>query len=123
VILAHLTHDSHGIVSLSGVRVTARCGKSGPEVRLTRENGRPVSDRETLLLATSDYVATGGDGLLSALKLPPERVEIDAAASFRDVLASELRRHPQLSPKDPAIFDPAHPRLALSSPRPLICAH
>ncbi|MET0790465.1 MAG: bifunctional UDP-sugar hydrolase/5'-nucleotidase [Polyangiaceae bacterium] len=123
VILAHLEQDSHGLISLSGVRVSARCGKSGPEVKLTRENGRPVSDRETLLLATSDYVATGGDGLLGALKLTPERIQIDTGTSFRDVLASELRRRPQLSPRDPAIFDPAHPRLALSSPRPLVCPH
>jgi len=123
VILAHLAHDSHGLISISGLRVSARCGKSGAEVKLTRENGRPVSDRETLLLATSDYVATGGDGLLAALKLTPERIQIDASSSFRDVLAAELRRHPQLSPRDPAIFDPAHPRLAMSSPRPLICPH
>jgi 5'-nucleotidase len=123
VILAHLEHDSHGLISLSGLRVSARCGKSGAEVKLTRENGRPVADREALLLATSDYIATGGDGLLAALKLTPERIQIDAGTSFRDVLARELRRHPQLSPKDPAIFDPAHPRLVMSSPRPLICPH
>jgi 5'-nucleotidase len=123
VILAHLSQDAHGIISLSGVRVSARCGKGGAEVKLTRENGRPVSDRETLLLATSDYVATGGDGLLGALKLSPERIEIDKSTSFRDVLANELRLHPQLSPRDPAIFDPARPRLAMSTPRPLVCPH
>jgi 5'-nucleotidase len=122
-ILAHVANDSHGLISLSGVRVNARCGKNGPQIQLTRENGRPVSDREPLLLATSDYIATGGDGLLSSLKLSPERIQIDAGASFRDVLANELRRHPQLSPKDPAIFDPARPRLVMSSPRPLTCPH
>lgn len=123
VILAHLQHDAHGIISLSGVRVNARCGKRGPELKLVRENGRPVSDRETLLLATSDYVATGGDGLLAPLQLTADRIEIDPGLSFRDVLASELRQRPHLSPKDPAIFDPAHPRLAMSSPRPLVCPH
>ena len=85
------------------------------------ENGRPVTDREILMLATSDYIATGGDGLLGALQLPADRIEIDKGASFRDVLASELRRRPQLSPRDPTIFDPAHPRIAMSTPRPLVC--
>ncbi|MEO6599118.1 MAG: bifunctional UDP-sugar hydrolase/5'-nucleotidase [Polyangiaceae bacterium] len=121
VILTHLQHDSHGLISLSGVRVAARCGKNGAEIKLVRNNGRPVSDSETLVLATSDYIATGGDGLLSALKLNPERIQIDTSVSFRDVLAGELRLHPQISPTDPAIFDPAHPRLFMSSPRPLSC--
>ena len=122
VILTHLQHDSHGLISLSGLRVSARCGKKGAEIKLVRENGHVVTDRETLLLATSDYLATGGDSLLSPLKLGPERIVIDSTSSFRDVLAGELKLHPQLSPRDPAIFDPAHPRLALSSPRPLVCA-
>ena len=29
VILTHLQHDSHGLISLSGMRVRAQCGKSG----------------------------------------------------------------------------------------------
>ncbi len=123
VILAHLTHDAHGLISLSGIRVTARCGSKGPEVKLVRENGRPVSDRETLLLATSDYVATGGDGLLSPISLPKDRITIDPGSSFRDMLATELKQHPQLSPRDPAIFNPARPRVAMSTPRPLVCSH
>jgi 2',3'-cyclic-nucleotide 2'-phosphodiesterase (5'-nucleotidase family) len=123
VILTHLQHDAHGLISLSGMRVSARCGKSGVELKLTRDNGKPVSDRETLLIATSDYLATGGDGLFQPLSLTPARIQLDTSGTFRDALARSLKRHPQLSPRDPAIFDPAHPRLVLSSPRPLLCAH
>lgn len=123
VIATHLQHDAHGLISLSGMRVDARCGKSGLEVKLTRENGKAVSDRESLLLVTSDYLATGGDGLFQPLSLSAPRVELDTSSTFRDALARSLKRHPQLSPRDPAIFDPAHPRLALSAPRPMICAH
>ena len=122
-ILAHLAHDAHGLISISGLHIDARCGRKGPELKLLRANGREVSDRETLLLATSDYLATGGDGLLAPLKLAPARIQIDTSGTFRDALARSLKRHPQLSPRDPAIFDPAHPRLALSSPRPLVCPH
>jgi len=123
VVLSHIQQDAHGLISLSGVRVSARCGKSGIELKMTRENGKPVSDRETLLLATSDYLATGGDGLFRPLSLSPERVALDTSGTFRDALARALKRHPQLSPRDPAIFDPAHPRLDLSSKRPMLCAH
>jgi len=123
VIAAHLQHDAHGLISLSGIQVVARCGKSGLELKLTRDNGKVVSDRETLLLATSDYLATGGDGLFQPLALAPKRIELDTSGTFRDALARSLKRHPQLSPRDPAIFDPAHPRLDLSGPRPMTCAH
>ena len=123
VISTHLQHDAHGLISLSGMRISARCGKSGIELKITRENGKPVSDRETLLLVTSDYLATGGDGLFQPLSLSAQRIEIDTAGSFRDAMARSLRQHPQLSPRDPSIFDPGHPRLDLSSPRPMICAH
>jgi len=123
VILKHLQQDAHGLISVSGIRVNARCGKSGVELKLTRDSGKPISDRETLLIATSDYLATGGDSLFLPLSLPPQRIQIDTSTTFRDALARSLKRHPQLSPRDKAIFDPAHPRLDLSSPRPLICAH
>jgi 2',3'-cyclic-nucleotide 2'-phosphodiesterase (5'-nucleotidase family) len=123
VILTHLQHDAHGLISLSGMRVNARCGKTGVELKLTRDNGKAVSDRETLLVATSDYLATGGDGLFVPLSLSPQRIQIDTSGTFRDALARSLKRHPQLSPRDKVIFDPDHPRLILSTPRPLVCAH
>jgi len=123
VLLTHIQHDAHGLISMSGMRVTARCGKSGIELKLTRDNGRAVSDRETLLLATSDYLATGGDGLFQPLSLSPQRIELDTSRTFRDALAGSLKRHPQLSPRDPSILDPAHPRLDLSSKRPMLCPH
>jgi len=123
VISTHLQHDAHGLISVSGIRVDARCGKSGAELKLVRDNGKAIADREILLVATSDYLATGGDGLFQPLALSAQRIQIDTSGSFRDALARSLKRHPQLSPRDPKIFDPARPRLALSSPRPLICPH
>ena len=123
VISTHLQHDAHGLISLSGIRVSARCGPKGAEIKLVRDNGRAVSDRETLLVATSDYLAAGGDSLFQPLQLNPARIDIDTSRTFRDALASSLEQHPQLSPRDPAIFNPARPRIEMSTPRPLICPH
>ncbi len=116
----HLSQDAHGQVSLSGFRVEARCGHAGLELTLTRNSGRPVTDREMLLLATSSYLATGGDDLFTPLGLTPDRIQIDHATSFRDALARSLKKHPHLSPRDPALFDPKKPRLALATPRPIV---
>lgn len=123
VLLSHLVHDAHGVISISGVRVEARCGTNGPELKLFRKNGRAVLDTESLLLATSDYLATGGDGLLAPLSLSNDRVHINTSESFRDALARSLRHHPRLSPRDPKLFDRLRPRLVMSSPRPLVCPH
>jgi 2',3'-cyclic-nucleotide 2'-phosphodiesterase (5'-nucleotidase family) len=118
---AHLSHDAHGLVSISGLKLSTRCAGAGLEITLKRANGRPISDREMLLVATSDYLATGGDGLFAMLKLPPARIHIEAGRSFRDALAASFKLHPRLSPTDPAIFDPQHPRLSLVTPRPIVC--
>jgi len=123
VLAEHLAHDAHGFVSISGLRVSAHCGHSGLEVLLRRSNGKAVSDRETLLVATSDYLANGGDSLFSPLNLAPDRIQIEPGSSFRDALSAGLSRHPRLSPQDPAIFKPKSPRLAMSAPRPLLCPH
>jgi len=123
LLVKHLSREAHGIVSISGFRVQARCGHAGLELKLQRTNGKAVSDRESLLLATSDYIATGGDDLVAALSLTPDRVQIDSATPFRDALAHSLKRHAQLSPSDPALFDPKRPRLDLSSPRPIVCSN
>jgi 5'-nucleotidase len=123
VLSEHLSHDAHGFVSLSGLRVNAHCGRSGLEVALRRSNGKPVSDRETLLVATSDYLANGGDDLFSPLNLASDRIQIEPGSSFRDALGASLSHHPRLSPEDPAFFNPKNPRLALSAPRPLLCPH
>ena len=123
VLAEHLGHDAHGFVSVSGLLVSAHCGHLGLEIALRRSNGKPVSDRETLLIATSDYLANGGDSLFSALNLAPDRIQIELGSSFRDALGSALSRHPRLSPRDPALFNPKNPRLALSTPRPVLCPH
>jgi len=123
VITRHLQQDAHGLISISGLHLDARCGRAGLELQLTRNDGRVVSDHEPLLLATSDYLATGGDDLFAPLALSAERLEIDENTLFRDALARSLLHHPRLSPRDPALFDRAHPRLALARARPLVCAH
>ncbi|MEP7050590.1 MAG: bifunctional UDP-sugar hydrolase/5'-nucleotidase [Pseudomonadota bacterium] len=121
MLAAHLSHDEHGIVSVSGLRIVAACGKSGLEVSVYRTNGRAIGDSETLLIATSNYLATGGDNLFPALKLGADRVQVNTGRSFRDALAKALKQHPRLSPSAP-LFDPTHPRMKLSSPRPLTCS-
>jgi 2',3'-cyclic-nucleotide 2'-phosphodiesterase (5'-nucleotidase family) len=121
VLRAHLGHDHHGIVSLAGVRLIASCKGADLEVELRRRNGKRVRVGDTLTVVVSDYLATGGDELFTPLGLTPDRIEI-RAETVRDAMARVLKaRARALNPNDKTLFDPAHPRLALPSPRPVRC--
>jgi 5'-nucleotidase len=119
LIAGNLGRDN-GIVSLSGVRVEARCKEGSLAVSLFRSDGRPIAAKTRLTLVTSDFLATGGDGLFSAET--KERAKLDDGPPIRDAMADLLRaRKTPLAPGDPALFDPAHPRIAYPGPRPVHC--
>ncbi len=110
----------NGIVSLSGVRAEARCKDGALAVTLFRSDGRPIAPKTRLTLVTSDFLATGGDGLFSTET--KERAKLDDGPPIRDAMADLLRaRKTPLAPSDPALFDPAHPRIAYPGPRPVHC--
>ena len=110
----------NGIVSLSGVRAEARCKEGALAVTLFRSDGRPIAPKTRLTLVTSDFLATGGDGLFSAET--KERGKLDDGPPIRDAMADLLRaRKTPLAPDDPKLFDPAHPRIAYPGQRPVKC--
>ncbi len=121
-IVARNLQREGGIFSLSGVRATARCRGSEVEVTLRREGGRRVRDGDKLLLVTSDFLASGGDGMLADLDLPEGAVVFDDGAPIRDALAAALRaRGGKLRGDDRRIHDARAPRISLPGPRPLRC--
>ena len=117
----HLANDLHGIASISGLRIEARCAGSRLELALVRPNGRGVADNEELTLVTSDYLATGGDGLLSGI-VPRERMtSVDLLV--RDALAAGLERRNRVRGDDPGTYDLRTPRLLLPAwKRPIACS-
>jgi 5'-nucleotidase len=113
-----------GVFLLSGVRVVARCAGGKLVVRLRRDKtGRPVGDRDKLLLVTNDFLASGGDGMLAELDLPAGAVKLhDDGPTIRDAVVEVLkRRRVPLRGDDPRIYDPKAPRLDLPGRRPVRC--
>jgi 2',3'-cyclic-nucleotide 2'-phosphodiesterase (5'-nucleotidase family) len=121
VVARNLGRDN-GIVSVSGVLAEARCENGALAVSLFRAGRKhlPIADDARMTLATSDFLATGGDGLYSdELR---RRAKLDDGPPIRDAIAALIRARPASVPNDPrAVFDPAHPRLAYPSPRPVRC--
>ncbi|MBK9030949.1 MAG: 5'-nucleotidase C-terminal domain-containing protein [Myxococcales bacterium] len=108
-----------GIFSWSGLRVTASCTSGTLEVFIKDERGKPIADDRTLTLVTSDFLASGGDGVIGRLKLPDGAVTLTDTI-IRDAIAAQLTaRGGALAAFD--VFDPDHPRLAYPPPRPVRC--
>jgi 2',3'-cyclic-nucleotide 2'-phosphodiesterase (5'-nucleotidase family) len=108
---------SGALVSLSGVRARARCRQGRLDVILSRPDGSPIADRETLAVTTTDFLATGGDGFFAGAK-----AKLEIGVPVRDAMADVLRaRGGRLDPGDARLFDPRHPRIDLPGPIPVKC--
>jgi 5'-nucleotidase len=117
----NLAHDK-GILSVSGIRVRARCEAGALVVDVMRADGKPIADDTPLTVGTTDFLANGGDdfGPTVAVVTPafPESEPV------RDVLAASLGKRaaagqPKLTVGD--WFDTTHRRIELPMPKPVIC--
>jgi hypothetical protein len=119
IIDANLRSEA-GILSVSGVRVVADCVESKLRTLLLRPDGRRIEDDDPVTLATSDFLATGGDMLFATAELPPASVLLDEGAPIRDAIAWALRvRGGRL--RDSDLIDRARPRMAYPGKRPVAC--
>jgi 5'-nucleotidase len=118
----NLSNEEHGILSVSGVRVEARCKNGALDVEVRRENGKPIGDKEALVATTNDFLAYGGDGLLSADPAAQKNVEIDLQKTELDALMDGLSRRGQVRPDDRRLFDPHSPRIRMPGGFPVKCA-
>ncbi|HEX7837757.1 MAG TPA: bifunctional UDP-sugar hydrolase/5'-nucleotidase, partial [Kofleriaceae bacterium] len=112
-----------GILSWGGLTARARC-KAGTLDLQIRVAGKPLDDVARYKLATTDYVATGGAGVMGPLKLPDSAIQ-RTDAIIRDALADVLRGF-RATPKaviEPArLYSAAAPRLDYEGKRPVECA-
>jgi 2',3'-cyclic-nucleotide 2'-phosphodiesterase (5'-nucleotidase family) len=117
-LLARNLGGASGIVSLSGVRATARCQDGDLVVALHDQAGREIPAGRPLLAVTSGYLASGGDGLLQGIATGEDPRPVPMREIFVRLLAA---RGGELGGYDPALYDPRHPRLAYPGDRPLRC--
>jgi 5'-nucleotidase len=118
--IARNLERDNGILSVSGIRAEARCQDDALTVTLHRPSGRTISPSTKLTLVTSDFLATGGDGLFS--EETKRRAKLEDGPPIREAMADLLRaRRSPLTPDDPTLFDPAHPRVAYPGSRPVHC--
>jgi 5'-nucleotidase len=91
-LLETLLSGSHGVPQTSGLRFGVEvCGKHARITEITSSDGRPLDRGATYRLATSDFLALGGDGLGPVLaRIPAARKDLglERDANMRDALAA-----------------------------------
>jgi 5'-nucleotidase len=114
---------SNGILGLAGVTAAASCEGGALRVRLQTATGEPIEPQRRLLVATSDFLASSGDGLLTGMQLDPGAITISRDRPIRDALLEGLREYPggAVSGDDKRLFDRDHPRIRFPGERPMSC--
>jgi 5'-nucleotidase len=112
-----------GILSWGGLTARARCKAGTLDVQI-RVAGKPLDDGARYKLATSDYLATGGSGVMGPLKLPDSAIRM-IDGTIRDAIGDVLRGFrgtPQAVIESARLYSAAAPRLDYEGKRPLECA-
>jgi 5'-nucleotidase len=107
-----------GIFSWSGITVKARC-KSGELDVAIDVHGKPLADDASYTVATSDFLASGGDGVIGRLKLPDGAI-VPTDVIIRDAMADVLR-HQKGTIEPDKIYSAKHKRIDYEGKRPIEC--
>jgi 5'-nucleotidase len=121
-VFAGTIQTSRRVFGISGIRLRAQCTGSTLDVTMLRPSGQPIKDDESLVLAVSDFLATGGDGLLAPVIPPGGFTFPDEAPLARDALAEHLQRHGGQIREDQFV-DAANPRVVVTGAIPLKCGN
>lgn len=107
------------IHSWAGVTAVAVCKDFQLKVDITIKH-KPLDDAKTYKLVTSDFLASGGDGLIGRLKLPAGSIELTDSIIRDGMVATLRKRKGAIDPNQ--LFDAKRPRLAYQGERPLTCS-
>nr|HEX4314661.1 bifunctional UDP-sugar hydrolase/5'-nucleotidase [Kofleriaceae bacterium] len=89
-LVRHNLRSSAGIMSWGGLDATATCTPDGKLALAITVKGKPLDDKHTYKLVTSDFLTSGGDKALERLKLPATAIHATDVV-IRDAMADALR--------------------------------
>jgi len=108
-----------GILSWGGLVAKARCKGSSLDVAIT-VGKKPLADGAAYKVVTSDFLASGGDGLIGRLKLPDGAIKMTDVI-IRDAIADVLRKRKGTKIDPDKLYAPAVRRLDYEGNRPVEC--
>ncbi|MEO5741906.1 MAG: 5'-nucleotidase C-terminal domain-containing protein, partial [Vicinamibacterales bacterium] len=115
----NFTHSTSARLPVSGVRVEGRCEAGALRVTIIRESGAQIGDDERLALVTNDFVAMGGNGILTPLGAV-NYADVPGPG-MRDAMVDQLRkRGGRIRSGD--LLNPSRPRIVYPPTLPACCA-
>jgi 5'-nucleotidase len=117
VLAGHFGRSSQ-LLGLAGGRVEAGCTGGGLSVRIVRAGGAEIRDDETVVVVTTDYLAT--TELFDDVRAPDG--DVGTGPIVRDVVADWLRRRGGVLNAE-ALVDARAPRFPPRSALPIRCWH
>ena len=98
----------------------ARCKADTLDVEITRRRQAARRRRDRTSSSTSDFLASGGDGVIGRLKLPDGAITMTDAI-IRDAIADVLRKTQGHDRSRDSCYSPAKRRLDYEGKRPVEC--
>lgn len=93
-IMAAQAHNQRRRAGIAGVRVKVRCRAGSMDVRMTLDDGRVIADDDRIRLVANDFLALGGDGILTPV-MPEGGFDIsEGEVLTRDLLVDWFRATP-----------------------------
>ena len=90
-IMAKQAHNKGRYAGFAGMRVFVDCSDDQVSIRMLRPDGREIEDTDTLRVVVNDFLALGGDGILTPV-IPAEGFNLsDGAPLVRDTLVDWFR--------------------------------
>ncbi len=91
-ILAEQAHRTSRRAAISGVRVYANCTDDRLDIAIKRYDGQEIGDEDRVRVAVNDFIALGGDNLVTSV-MPQGGFDYEYDPRLmRDVIADWLRR-------------------------------
>lgn len=106
LIESNLASRRSGLLQIAGLRMKIRCGSERKLIELTDDKGKPLDPSHTYLVAMSDFMLAGGDGLGKVLdEIPQTKKRIFEGRLIRDLMTDYLSQlgHPVNSRNVPVI--------------------
>jgi len=108
-----------GFFSFGGLTAVARC-KDGKLDLAIKVAGKPLADQARYTLVTSDFLASGGDGVIGKLDLPAGAITVSDTI-MREGMADVLRKQRGKTIDPKTLFDRQHRRIDFEGKRPVKC--
>jgi 5'-nucleotidase len=112
--------QGRALPGIAGIRVAATCATGRMRLSMVLSSGRPVRDADALTIVTTDFLATGGDRILTPVMPKGGFPVTQDLPIFRDVVAEWLEDHGGRLRADQFI-DTAQPRWQYPGQLPVAC--